>query len=155
MRKRTIARERAMQVLYQYFFDNYSPTVSDYIFEEYGEREIKEITEFCNQIVTGVIQNKKILEELINITISISMTSDMMILIDKVLLSMGIFEIVMIKEIEKAVTINEIILLAKRFSEQNNYKLINAVLEKFDKTGDLIIVYDNLKNIYNRGNIKS
>jgi N utilization substance protein B len=131
MRKRSRAREFAMQVLYQadITHDACAGILSNF-WQSQAEEDIEEsIRAFANDLVEGVIQNL----EQIDAEISRYATNwqlDRMAVIDRNILRMGSYELLFRSDIPPKVSINEAVDLAKRYSGQEAGKFVNAILDK-------------------------
>jgi len=134
MRKRTRAREFAMQVLYQMDITHEEGDVSLANFwqglsAEHIEESIKEFTQ---EIIKGVTQNfdeldKKISQYATNWQLS------RMAVVDRNILRLGCFELMFRQDIPPKVSINEAVELAKKYSGQESGKFVNAILDKIRK----------------------
>lgn len=124
MRRR--ARGLALQALYEIDFTAHKP-------EEILERLLDEekITEgnagFVRELVTGVIQNKEKLDQQIR-NFAPAWPLEQMPAIDRNILRLAIFEILIDNKIPIKVAINEAIELAKRFGADGSAKFVNGVL---------------------------
>ncbi len=134
MHQRAKARETALQILYQTEFENFEEAAVDYTLNEFSI--VDETKNFALFIINGVRANIIEIDKYIEKTL-INWRIERISLIDKTLLRMGIFEIAIMNDITKNVTISEIIKLAKNYSEPESYKFINGILDKFEKTGDI------------------
>ncbi|HPP88332.1 MAG TPA: transcription antitermination factor NusB [bacterium] len=134
MQSRSLSREVALQILYQMNFENFSEASIDYTFNELGIEEA--IKSFAMIIIDGVKKNKEIIDAYIEKKL-INWRIDRISLIDKTLLRMGIFEIAMIADVPKNVTISEIIKLSNNYSDADTYRFINGILDNFEKTGNI------------------
>ncbi len=134
MHQRAKAREIALQIIYQTEFENFEEAAVEYTLSEFSADG--EIKEFALIIITGVRKNLTDIDKYIEKTL-VNWRIERISLIDKTLLRMGIFEIAMLKDITKNVTISEIIKLAKNYSDPDSYKFINGILDKFEKSGNI------------------
>jgi len=126
---RSELREKCMIILYQWdiFKNNNSETSIDEIINNNIEIE----NDFVKDIVYGVVTHQIEIDELAN-----KYMNDWTIeRIDKTgasILRIGIFEL-MYTDTPEIVVINEAIELAKKYSDDNVRKIINAVLDKITK----------------------
>jgi transcription antitermination factor NusB len=131
MRKRSIAREFALQVLYQIDITkvNYTDVLNDF-WQEHSQRHISEdLKNFTNEIVSGIANNL----EAINTKISQYATNwqlERMAVVDRNILRIGCFELVFRNDIPPKVSINEAVELAKKYSGLEAGKFVNAILDK-------------------------
>ena len=131
--KRTRARESALQILYQFDFENYPDEVIEITFQEL-EIDDPDIKNFASILIQGTRKHIKEIDALIEKTL-INWRIERISTIDKTLLRLGLFEIVKMLEIDKKVTISEILKLAKLYSDSDAPKFLNAILDRFEKTG--------------------
>ncbi|MBQ8659698.1 MAG: transcription antitermination factor NusB [Bacilli bacterium] len=124
---RSELREKAMVILYQ--IDILKTNKCEYNVENLIVENLEVDNEFVRNIVYGVITHEESLNELAN-----SKMNDWTIeRIDKTgaaILRMGLYEILYEEDTPNIVAINEAIELAKRYSDDNVRKIINAVLDK-------------------------
>jgi N utilization substance protein B len=123
---RTELREKIMTILYQInVYDNNK-------IEYFVDDVIKEVctidNEFVKDIVYGVITKKDEIDALANQYLN-SWTIDRLGNTDQAILRMSIYELMYTKT-PSIVTINEAIELAKKFSDDDVRKMINATLDK-------------------------
>ena len=128
MKKRTRARELALQFLYQ--FDLRGP---EFLEEEEGflrgEEAEKGTREFASLLIRGTVEH---LEEINTVIREVAQNWDIerMAVIDRNVLRMATFELLFCEDIPPKVSINEAIELGKRYSTQNSGGFINGVLDK-------------------------
>jgi len=128
MRNRTIARELALQALYQLDLRG------DDIF---GEIEIfckentdkSDIYQFAMSLIQGCRLHVNEIDEKIS---SVAEHWDLhrMAIIDKNILRLGVYELQFRQDIPPKVSINEAIDLAKKFSTKNSGTFVNGILDK-------------------------
>ena len=129
---RTITREKAMTILYQislYEKNNISYNIEDVINEQL---ELK--NDFVNELVYGVINNKKDIDLLANKYLK-DWTIDRLGLTDAAIIEIAIYEI-KYTETPNIVCINEAIELSKKYSDEKVSKMINGILDKVYKDFD-------------------
>ena len=100
----------------------------------YDKEEIEdgvEIPLFLLQLVTGVSEHKAELDKELATRLKSGWTLDRLTTIDKSLLRLGLFEIRYFEETPARVAVNEILELAKEFSDETSVKFINGVLTHF------------------------
>lgn len=127
--KRSELREKCMIILYQYeIYSNSNPTPN---IDEIIESNIEIDNEFVKDIVYGVITHKKDIDLVAN-----KYMNDWKIdRVDKTgasILRIAIYEL-LYTDTPEIVAINEAIELAKKYSDENVRKIINAVLDKVIK----------------------
>ncbi len=133
MRKRSLAREYALIILYQK--DVTAQDVDHKVRQFWEETEAThaEVKEFANRLVYGV--NRE-LEE-IDKKIAYYATNwqlKRMATIDRNILRLGVFEFFYAPDIPPKVTINEAVELAKKFGDMESSKFVNGILDKIHKT---------------------
>lgn len=140
--KRRIVREKVLQILYAYEMNNESlqPLLNE---------TLKEVTDaadktFARELIQKVIDNTAEIDNRIIQRVT-NWEMNRIALIDKILLRMGICEILHFPDIPPKVSINESIEIAKDFSTAGSAKFINGILDavladekskgKLNKTG--------------------
>lgn len=131
MRKRTKAREFALQILYQLDITDDTPGVALGVFwQALAEENIsQEIKDFTEQLVRGVIQNLTT----INAKIAKYATNwqlQRMAVVDRNILRLGCYELAFRDDIPPKVSINEAVDIAKKYSGGEAGKFVNAILDK-------------------------
>jgi transcription antitermination protein NusB len=86
-----------------------------------------EAVSFSEELVRGVIENKSELDGIV-MKMAPAFPIEQMSIIDRNILRLAIFEILLYKGIPFKVTINEAVELAKRFGSDSSPRLINGVL---------------------------
>lgn len=124
---RSELREKAMVILYQ--IDILKSNKCEYNVENLITENLEVDNEFVRNIVYGVETHLEQLDEIAN-----GHMKDWKInRIDKTgaaILRIGLFEILYEEETPNIVAINEAVELAKKYSDDNVRKIINAVLDK-------------------------
>lgn len=123
---RSELREKIMTILYQY--EMYKKTNYDYKIEDVIKENMNISNEFVNTIVNGVIEKRTELDEIANKHLT-NWTIDRLDNLGATILRMSLYEIEF-TETPKIVVINEAMELAKKYSDENVRKMINAVLDK-------------------------
>ena len=124
---RSELREKAMVILYQ--IDILKSNKCDYNVENLISENLEVDNEFVRNLVYGVETHLNELDELANT----HMKDWSIKRIDKTgaaILRIGLFEILYEDETPNIVAINEAVELAKKYSDDNVRKIINAVLDK-------------------------
>ncbi len=123
--RRRILREKALQILYgnELNSENLDKTITQVLSDvSFADRD------FCLNLVNKVIENQKELEELIVKKLS-NWELERIALIDRLLLRLGIAEMLFFPEIPPKVTMNEMIEIAKEYSTAKSGKFINGILD--------------------------
>lgn len=124
---RSELREIAMVILYQ--MDILKSNKVDFNIEELISENLEIDSEFVRNLVYGVITHMDQLNELANQ----NMKDWSIERIDKTgaaILRIGLYEILYEEDTPNIVAINEAVELAKKYSDDNVRKIINAVLDK-------------------------
>jgi transcription antitermination factor NusB len=128
MKKRTRARELALQFLYQ--LDLRGPEVLSELEGFLREEESDRTTvEFAGLLVRGTLEHRDVLDGHIR-AVAQNWEISRMAVIDRNVLRLATFELLHRPDIPPKVSINEAIELGKRFSTQNSGGFINGVLDK-------------------------
>jgi len=124
--KRRFVREKVMQVLFAYEMNNES---LQFLINEIF-KEIKNDTDlkFGNELINKIRIHQDELDEMIKSRVD-NWEMSRIALIDKILLRMGICEILYFPDIPPKVSINESIEIAKEYSTAGSAKFINGILD--------------------------
>ena len=140
--KRRIVREKVLQILYAYELNNESlQPLSLEILADVTDAADKT---FAKELTRKVIDNVEDLDKKIILRVT-NWEMNRIALIDKILLRMGICELLHFPDIPPKVSINESIEIAKDYSTAGSAKFINGILDavlaeekkegKLNKTG--------------------
>lgn len=129
---RSEARYKAMTILYQ--INLYEKNNISYNIEEVINEQLELKNDFVNELVYGVINNKKDIDSLANKYMK-DWTIDRVGLTDVAIIEIAIYEIKYTKT-PNIVCINEAIELSKKYSDEKVSKMINGVLDKVYKDFD-------------------
>lgn len=124
--KRRIIREKVLQLLYAFELneDNHEGMKSEIFSDVQDETDII----FANSLIDTVLRNKEQIDELIKSKVD-NWDLSRIALIDRMLLRMGISELLYFKDIPPKVSINEAIEIAKEFSTSSSGKFLNGILD--------------------------
>ena len=130
--KRRKGREYAFQLLFQFDFTGKSPQKKD--FDELWTSKDKgdEVREFTEDIVYGTIRNLASIDSTIQRAAE-HWVLERMAAVDRNILRFATYELLYRSDIPSAVTINEAIEIAKRFSTNESASFINGILDKIAK----------------------
>jgi transcription antitermination factor NusB len=128
LRKRSKARESALQILYQIDVtgDPVDAVLNQYW---YTRNRNPEVVDFANEIVKGTIEHLSEIDAIIS-QHSESWEISKMPIIDRNILRFAIYEILYMDDIPPKVTIDEAIDLANNYGTPNSGKYINGILDK-------------------------
>ena len=132
MRKRTKAREYALQILYAVDITGDDPEDCVKRFWEGNEESSGEVKKFAAGLVLGVSDNKKEIDNMIA-KYATNWQLDRMAVIDRNVLRFAAYELLYAKDIPPKVSINEAIDIAKKFGGPDSGKFVNGVLDKINK----------------------
>ena len=136
MRKRTRAREFALQILYQVDIRHAEPAevLQDYWEEKTKKEEIEpEIREYTETLVRGVLEKLGFLDKTIE-RCAENWEIKRMAYVDRNILRLAAYEMLHLDEIPVKVAINEAVELAKRYGEADSSKFVNGILDRIAKT---------------------
>jgi len=131
MRKRSKAREYALQILYQ---ADLRQKPSPELIEEFWELNPSpgEVRQFAEVLVRGTAEHLGQIDPLLTAHAS-NWTLKRMGVVDRNVLRLGAFELLHLKEVPPKVSINEAVDLAKRFGDTDSGKFINGILDAIHK----------------------
>jgi N utilization substance protein B len=124
--KRRIVREKVLQILYacELNRDSRGPITIELLKDISDEAD----REFANDLINRVLIHVKELDEWIKKRVA-NWEMNRIALIDKILLRMGICELLYFPDIPPKVSINESIEIAKDYSTAGSGKFINGILD--------------------------
>ncbi|WP_169713541.1 transcription antitermination factor NusB [Paludifilum halophilum] len=122
-------REKVLQTLYQYEMNE---EARENLIRKKGralERETgKDSLEFFLRLTRGVIQNQEKLDHAVEPFLKKDWTMSRLSIVDRMILRMAAYELLLEKEIPEGATLNEAVELAKTFSTEESARFINGVL---------------------------
>lgn len=133
--KRRKAREYALQILFQVDFTKKRIDSKD--LEEFwsGKKESRSVKEFTEDLVRGTLNSIDEIDAMIE-RVTENWLLKRMAAVDRNILRFAAYEILYRKDIPSAVTINEAIEIAKKFSSAESAPFINGVLDRLAKESD-------------------
>ncbi len=128
MRRRTKAREVALQFLYQ--LDLRGEEVMDQLTEflEMATKD-RDVQEFALRLITGTKELRPEIDEVLS-RVAKNWDLRRMATIDRNILRMAIFELLYCEDIPPKVSINEGIELGKKYSTANSGAFVNGILDR-------------------------
>jgi N utilization substance protein B len=131
MRKRTRAREFALQILYQIdITKDKLEDILDSFWQSQKDEEIDlAIQDFTQVLVKGVIDNLHVIDERIA-KCATNWQLKRMAVVERNILRLASFELIFCSDIPTKVSINEAVELAKKFSGEEAGKFVNGILDK-------------------------
>ena len=136
MRKRSMARECSLKILYQAEMTRRKVTKAADIYWKRLDNIDKNIKEFSDKINLGVEQNFEDIDSKIS-QYATNWQLKRMAVIDKNIMRMGVYELLYRPEIPPKVTINEAVELAKKYGDANSSKFVNGILDKIHKSENI------------------
>ena len=134
MRKRTRARELALQALYQ--LDMRGPEVLDDIASLLDDETVEpDVRLFARTLVDGVWASREKLDETIA-KVAENWDIHRMAVIDRNVLRLATYELTCLDDVPPKVSINEAIDLAKRFSTADSGGFVNGILDRIRSQSD-------------------
>ncbi|MBI4368537.1 MAG: transcription antitermination factor NusB [Candidatus Omnitrophica bacterium] len=132
MRKRTQARECALQILYQADLVDYP---LDQILPSFWEFHPApdDVREFAERIVRGTREHLAEIDQKIS-QYTENWQLNRMAAVDRNILRFSVFELLFMDEIPPKVTINEAVNVAKKYSQDEAGKFVNGILDKINHT---------------------
>ncbi|MGH2569080.1 MAG: transcription antitermination factor NusB [Bacteroidota bacterium] len=125
--KRRLVREKVLQVLYAYELSHES---IDFILENIAGslRSDRETFAFAKQLTMKAIESSDEIDGMIRKRVE-HWEFNRLAVIDKIILRIGICELLFFEDIPPKVTINEAIEIARRYSTEKSDKFVNGVLD--------------------------
>jgi N utilization substance protein B len=124
--KRRIIREKVLQILYAHELNKES--LASFSAEVLDDVKDKADQEFAHSLIRRVLSNVEELDSKIKERVE-NWELNRIALIDKILLRMGICELLYFPDIPPKVSINESIEIAKNYSTASSGKFINGILD--------------------------
>ncbi|MCK4859944.1 MAG: transcription antitermination factor NusB [Candidatus Omnitrophica bacterium] len=146
MRKRTKAREIVLQILYQidigedrytdawkkFWAEGNNLEFEDEIVDGYHKVISSEIKEFSAELASGIVNNLELLNKIIN-EYAENWKLSRIAIVERNILRLAVYELLFCPQIPPAVSINEAVDLAKKYSTLEAGKFVNGVLDKIRK----------------------
>lgn len=127
MGSRHHARERALQILFQYDIHGRPGLWLDVFWKENEATE--EVKAFAERLVAGVLEKKRELDALIG-KYATNWKISRMPIVDRNILRAGVYELLWMDDVPAKVTVNEAIELAKSFGDDEASKFVNGILDQ-------------------------
>jgi len=127
MGSRHQARERALQILFQYDIHGRPGLWLDVFWKENEAPD--EVKAFAERLVAGVLEKKKDLDALIG-KYATNWKISRMPIVDRNILRAGVYELLWMDDVPAKVTVNEAIELAKSFGDDDASKFVNGILDQ-------------------------
>ena len=146
--KRRDVRIKVMQTLYAHEISG--EPIAKVKIDLLSEIKEEENIEFANNLIDYVLKNEKLLDSYILDKV-VNWELERMAFVDKIVLRMGVAELLYFPEIPPKVSINEAIDISKEYCTRNSGKFVNgildAVLDELKKENKLVKTGRGLINI--------
>jgi transcription antitermination factor NusB len=132
MRRRTLAREHALKILYQFDIIKHP---MEAVIESYWQAEQtrdREIISYANLLSAGVSQHMEAIDQKIS-DYATNWQIRRMAIIDRNIMRIGLYELKYTTDIPPKVAINEAVELAKKYGDLESSKFVNGILDKIHK----------------------
>ena len=128
MRKRTQAREFALQILYK---RDLNPDSAGDLFRSFWEANLtsSEVREYTERIVQGTLLHVDEIDAVLS-KYAEHWELHRMAVVDRNILRFSTFELLYLEDVPPKVVINEAVNIAKKFSQEESGKFVNGVLDK-------------------------
>jgi transcription antitermination factor NusB len=132
MRRRTLAREHALKILYQFDITKrpVEAVVDSYWMAE--ETKDREIIDYANLLAQGVVGAIETIDHKIS-DYATNWQIKRMAIIDRNVMRIGLYELQHAVDIPPKVAINEAVELAKKYGDLESSKFVNGILDKIHK----------------------
>ncbi|MCB9916761.1 MAG: transcription antitermination factor NusB [Planctomycetes bacterium] len=127
MKKRTRARELALQFLYQADLVHKSLDEADEFLRE-EERDV-DTRRFAQRLIQGTLEHREEIDAIVQ-EVAQNWNISRMAVVDRNVLRLATHELLHCRDIPPKVAINEAIEIGKRYSTQNSGAFINGILDR-------------------------
>lgn len=125
---RQIAREKAIIAIYQWLtVDASKEELNEYIHSDETLVEGKSADQFCHWLIDTVMENKDSYVKLLNTKLKKGWTFDRLNKMEQAILLVATCELLE-SDLDKSIVINEAVINAKQYCDEDSYKFINGVL---------------------------
>jgi len=137
MRKRTLSREFALQILYQMDICrlNFQEAMENFSQAHEQDNLSDEVKSFTSELVQGTAENLGEIDKKIS-HYAANWELKRMAFIDRNILRLGSYELIFREDIPPKVAINEAVELAKKYSGPESAKFVNGILDKIKTEKD-------------------
>ena len=134
LRKRTQARECALQILYQYEMNpEPMPAILEKFWSQQEETFSEDARSFAEKLALGVIENQTEIDKVLA-RYADNWELSRMAMIDRNVMRLATYELLYLADVPPKVTLNEAVNLAKKFSQEESGKFVNGILDKINHT---------------------
>lgn len=127
-------RERAFQALFSLEFGGEYLAAAEFAYtydKTIEEDEDVQVPVFLLNLVKGVCDMQAELDQQIETHLKAGWSLERLTLTDKALLRLGLYEVKYFEETPGRVAVNEIIEIAKKYSDETSAKFVNGLLSQF------------------------
>ena len=133
-RKRTQARECALQILYQYEMNpEPMPEILKKFWSQQDETFSAEIRAFAEKLALGTVEHQAEIDKVVERHAD-NWELSRMAMIDRNIMRFATYELLYLADVPPKVTLNEAVNLAKKFSQEESGKFVNGILDKINHT---------------------
>ncbi len=133
-RKRTQARECALQILYQH---EMNPEPLADVLKDFWVRQEEsfsdEVRAFAEKLAQGTLEHQSEIDQALE-RCADNWELSRMAMIDRNVMRLATYELLYLADVPPKVTLNEAVNLAKKFSQEESGKFVNGVLDKINHT---------------------
>jgi len=123
------AREYALQMLFQHEFAGEQSGMEFTEAHKPGRKGNEDLNKFARELVTGTLEHLEEIDRLVQESAE-NWKMDRMAAVDRNILRFAVYEIIYRTDIPTAVTINEALEIAKKYSSIESASFINGLLDK-------------------------
>ena len=132
MRRRTLSREHALKMLYQFDITKRPMEAVVQSYWQAEETKDQEIIAYANLLAQGISAHVQEIDQKIS-DYATNWQIKRMAIIDRNVMRIGLYELQHTKDIPPKVAINEAVELAKKYGDLESSKFVNGILDKIHK----------------------
>ena len=129
MNRRRRARELSLQMLFQHEFTGVRSNFRAVEDLDPAKKEDAEVRKFSEELVSGTLSHLNEIDQTIQ-KVAANWKMDRMASVDRNIMRFAVFELLYRDDIPPAVTINEALEIAKKYSSSEAASFINGLLDK-------------------------
>jgi transcription antitermination factor NusB len=134
LRKRTQARECALQILYQYEMNPEPMTeILKKFWSQQDEAFPEDVRDFAEKLALGTVEHQAEIDKVVE-RYADNWELSRMAIIDRNIMRFATYELLYLADVPPKVTLNEAVNLAKKFSQEESGKFVNGILDKINHT---------------------
>ena len=132
MRRRTLSREHALKILYQFDITKRPMEAVVQSYWQAEETKDQEIIAYANLLAQGISAHVQEIDQKIS-DYATNWQIKRMAIIDRNVMRIGLYELQHTTDIPPKVAINEAVELAKKYGDLESSKFVNGILDKIHK----------------------